>query len=743
MVTANTELPADAKERALKITKTIVLNTGTAAEKRAQVLDYFQRTWELYEKLFACLSDKAFYTRADVLRHPLIFYFGHTACFFVNKLRLAKLLTDRINSDFESLFAIGVDEMSWDDLLSDDYEWPALEKVREYRNQVRAAVENVISTVSVSVPITWESSMWAVLMGIEHERIHLETSAVLISQLPLSLLKPDPFWNAFPARQRCSTELPANELLDVITTETEITLGRPRDDNVYGWDSDYGVSKSSVPAFKASKFLVSNYEFLQFMNDGGYCNSDLWTDEGKKWLGYCQKNAERPHPLFWVPTTSGDDDTDATDDSKSTTYRLRTMLSEIDMQWDWPVEVNNLEAKAYCNWLAAKTGKHIRLPTEDEYQLLRVQEVKEDQHEWDVAPGNINLEHYCSSTPVDHFPATAGGFHDVIGNVWQHTETPVDAFQNFRVHPLYDDFSVPTFDLQHNVIKGGSWVSTGHEATTDARYAFRRHFHQYAGIRYVETDRVVQIRTDVYERDDTVNMYNEFHYGPDYFNYTNFSKAVADRVIEFSDGYSRKRALDLGCAVGRSTFELGREFEYVLGLDFSARFIRSAITLQEKGAISFPVTTEGHLVEQRSVSLADLKLHDTKDRCEFFQADACNLDTRFNGYDVILCANLIDRLYDPRAFLNMIHERLNIGGLLFITSPYTWLEEFTPKECWVGGYIDEETGKPVTTLQGLQRELGSHFKRVREPVDVTMIIRETARKFQHTNVQMSVWERTN
>lgn len=53
--------------------------------------------------------------RADPLRHPLIFYLGHTAAFYVNKLISARILknSERIDSDIEWLVAIGVDEMSW------------------------------------------------------------------------------------------------------------------------------------------------------------------------------------------------------------------------------------------------------------------------------------------------------------------------------------------------------------------------------------------------------------------------------------------------------------------------------------------------------------------------------------------------------------------------------------------------------------------------------------------------------
>ena len=44
---------------------------------------------------------------------------------------------------------------------------------------------------------------------------------------------------------------------------------------------------------------------------------------------------------------------------------------------------------------------------------------------------------------------------DVVGNVWQWCETPTYPFDGFDVHPIYDDFTSPTFDERHNIIKGG------------------------------------------------------------------------------------------------------------------------------------------------------------------------------------------------------------------------------------------------------------------------------------------------
>ena len=162
------------------------------------------------------------------------------------------------------------------------------------------------------------------------------------------------------------------------------------------------------------------------------------------------------------------------------------MLDVIDLPLDWPSEINYLEAKAFCNWKSAKTGRHFRMPTEAEWHLLR-QPLDTDQPYWDQAPGNINLEGDMSACPVNRHKFY-DGFYDIIGNVWQWTETPVDGYDGYEVHPVYDDFSTPTFDGKHNLFKGGCWISTGNYSIKDSRYAFRRHFFQHSGLRYVEAD---------------------------------------------------------------------------------------------------------------------------------------------------------------------------------------------------------------------------------------------------------------
>lgn len=698
----------------MEITKTPIINEGNIDQKRAEIKKHFHNTYDAYESLFDCLkSDKAYYLKPEPLRHPLIFYLGHTAVFFINKLRAAKIIEKHIDENIESMLAIGVDEMSWDDLNESNYDWPDVKDVFEYRKKVRKKVNQLIDELPLQIPINWEHPFWIILMGIEHERIHLETSSVLIRQLPIEHVIQQQAW---PLCQKTSTA-PSNQFIHV--TGGQVTQGKKHSARTYGWDNEYGQLETQVKSFKASQYLVSNAEFLTFIEDSGYEDKKWWTEEGWQWKTY--KKAE--HPNFWL--------------KKNQQWHYRAMCEEIAMPWNWPVDVNFLEAKAFCNWLSAKKGKNIRLPTEPEWHRLYDISLIENYPDWQQTPGNIHLDYYASSCPVDEFKF--GQFNDIIGNVWQWTETAIDGLEGFKVHPVYDDFSVPTFDGKHNIIKGGSWISTGNEALPESRYAFRRHFIQHAGFRYIESDEQVKQIFNTYETDTLISQYLEFHYGDTYFNVPNFPVACIEAIKKHLKDCKTNRALDIGCAVGRSSFELARIFEHVDALDFSTRFIRNAINLVKHGKIKYMITDEGDLSSLKTFNLNALDLDSQVHNINFAQGDACNLKSQYNNYDLIFAGNLIDRLYSPKKFLTDISTRINKNGFLALTSPYTWLEEYTNKENWLGG--KKENGENLTTFQALNTELSTDFEFVAK-YDIPFIIRETARKFQHTIAQLTLWKKT-
>ncbi|MDX1795534.1 MAG: putative 4-mercaptohistidine N1-methyltransferase, partial [Hydrogenovibrio sp.] len=432
-------------------------------------------------------------------------------------------------------------------------------------------------------------------------------------------------------------------------------------------------------------------------------------------------------PTFWVEKADG--------------WWLRCLTEEIPMPWNWPVEVNFHEANAFCHWKGHQTGRPIRLPSEDEYLRLR----DHTNALADMKEANLNLQKYASSMPVNEYER--GDFFDVVGNVWQWTQTPIYPYEGFKVHPLYDDFTTPTFDNRHNLIKGGSWISTGNEINGTSRYAFRRHFFQHAGFRYIESSEPVQTHFSTYETDALVSQYCEFHYGETYFEVENFPQAYAKEAIkairqdEDFQGRKNLTALEVGCSVGRATFELAHGFASVTGVDFSARFIQVANQLKETGKVLYTIPEEGEVMAFKEKALSDLGLSEVAHRCLFLQQDASNLKPNFKDYDMVVAVNLIDRLYNPAKFLGMIHQRLNEGGLLMIASPYTWLEEFTAKENWLGGYKDSQSGENVSTLEGLHALLDKEFDLIKAPYDLPFVLRETRRKFQHTLSEVTLWKK--
>ena len=96
------------------------------------------------------------------------------------------------------MFAVGVDEMSWDDLNAAHYDWPTLGEVKAYRDSVRNMVDETIRNLPLTMPIHWDHPFWVILMGIEHQRIHVETSSVIIRRLPIEMVRPLPLWSICP-----------------------------------------------------------------------------------------------------------------------------------------------------------------------------------------------------------------------------------------------------------------------------------------------------------------------------------------------------------------------------------------------------------------------------------------------------------------------------------------------------------------------------------------------------------------
>lgn len=198
-------------------------------------------------------------------------------------------------------------------------------------------------------------------------------------------------------------------------------------------------------------------------------------------------------------------------------------------------------------------------------------------------------------------------------------------------------------------------------------------------------------------------------------------------VTAFLDGSPQGRALDLGCAVGRSAFELSRFCEEVVAVDYSHSFVRAAEQLRTEGSLPYTCREEGRHTRQLTARRpADCR----PERVRFEQGDAMHLRADLGDFDLVHAANLLCRLTEPALLLERLPQLVRPGGTLVLTTPCTWLEEYTPPLRWPQG----------STFEWLREVLEPAFT-LEQQRDLPFLIREHARKYQWTVALGTCWRR--
>jgi 5-histidylcysteine sulfoxide synthase len=690
-----------------------------------------------------------------------IFYYGHPAALYVNKLRVAGLIDKGINPYFESLFETGVDEMSWDDLSKNKLSWPSIADVKTYRRQVFTLVKELIAAARDEdiATINQASPYWSLVLSMEHERIHLETSSVLISELPIQYVQKPVFFPPYheslptstPRIPLASRDYPTNNLVPV--GAQQVHLGKKSDMPSYGWDNEYGSKTLEVAAFNCSQFQVSNGEFYEFVSEGGYANVDFWTEAGWGWRAF--RNAK--WPIFWV--RSGPQGLHE--------YKLRCLFDEVQMPWSWPVSVNYHEAVAFCNWKSKKSGKRLRVLNEPEFHAINTDLPVEDPV---LAPSsgnmlqefgiNANLS-YASPVPVNHGAPNTLGFYGVMGNAWEWCNDYFSALPGFSVHAHYEDFSTPCFDGLHHVIKGGSFMSTGNEASVYSRFHFRPHFHQHASFRVVEqlSDEMITSDTDAtgpyvgqypFRRSSASltkeaatkthskvliqKYFGEISRG---FN-LGASRSMRDIVL---DGMkllgigSNARVLDVNCGMGALATALSPHVSRVVGTDHSAEHVSLARRISAGEVDSYQLPSEGDSVV--TMPLSTLGASVKAAMLDFRQSDPMSLPAEFVGFDVVVLSDCLDKVSSPNSVLGRLagpRGLLRPGGLLVVSSAYAWNENVTPRSLWIG------STSGASGSQALIARLATDFELIKQ-TELPEFWQETTRELRATLLDVLVFKR--
>lgn len=233
------------------------------------------------------------------------------------------------------------------------------------------------------------------------------------------------------------------------------------------------------------------------------------------------------------------------------------------------------------------------------------------------------------------------------------------------------------------------------------------------------------------------------------------------------------RILDIGCAVGGSSFELSKYFNEVVGIDFSHKFIEAANEMKTKHSMVYDVYTEASnmvLLKAELPSFVKEAPEKFIKSVSFQQGDACDLPpiSEIGQFDVVLGSNLLCRLPSPRKFLTSLLKGNNKGvnidgyqgyikpnGYLVLVSPYSWLEEYTPVNEWLfkpvdrvesnttyscnsfeqlSEYVKNECHTTTTTILPDNTKVITKYQlqlHHRDEHGVPFLIREHARKYQY------------
>jgi len=250
---------------------------------------------------------------------------------------------------------------------------------------------------------------------------------------------------------------------------------------------------------------------------------------------------------------------------------------------------------------------------------------------------------------------------------------------------------------------------------------------------------------DIYETEKSAWQYMEFHFtsGKDLFPYDpnmKVSKAF-DFTVRLGQIFTKykpanpKRGLDLGCAVGMSSFEMTKAFDEVVGVDLSNIFIEYANKVKSGKEITYGGPDQGDITVSRTASLKSLSAGVDASKATFVVGDACNVDPALGTFDGLLAANLICRVPEPEKLVRSFAGLVNAGGILVLVSPYSWWDGATAKEKWLGGRPGGPRSEDV--VKGI---LSPDFELLEEYPE-NWIIRDHVRRFQLGFGHCTIWRR--
>ena len=205
------------------------------------------------------------------------------------------------------------------------------------------------------------------------------------------------------------------------------------------FDNEMPPFQKKVDNFSISKYPITEYQFLQFVIDGGYQKNELWCYNSLKWI----QNNNISMPLYWIKKNGK-----YFKFINGVTYDLTTNLPMMNISY--------YEAQAYCRW------KGVRLPTETEFEYVSTNGGN-TLYPWGDSKVcsekcNINYRNFVVSVKKFQNGNNLRGVSQLIGNIWEWCQEPIYPYDGFKIDPVYREMSYPFFGFKR-ICKGGCFAA--------------------------------------------------------------------------------------------------------------------------------------------------------------------------------------------------------------------------------------------------------------------------------------------
>lgn len=386
---------------------------------RNSLLKSFRKVRSFSHKLAKPLSKEDYVVQSMPDVSPTKWHLAHTSWFFeafvlsksINKYRS---LHPQYNFLFNSYYVQVGDRHSRPKrgLISR----PTVDEVYEYREYVDKHMLRLFKTLDDK---KFSKIAEVIEIGIHHEQQHQELIVTDIKHV----LSENPL---FPTYKKSNENKKSKGAAEHKWVEFEggiHTIGNEGDS--FGYDNEFPLHKTYVEPFSLSSGLVTNGEFMEFINDGGYSKAELWLSDG--WNTVTSNSWEAP--LYWI--------------KNGKRWDIFTMggLKKIDLSQ--PVcHLSFYEAEAFARWAGG------RLPSE---------------FEWEIASKGQNIEGNFVDNGNFHPVAAAssnGTIRQMYGDVWEWTRSPYTPYPGYNPPPGALGEYNGKFMCNQIVLRGGSCATS-------------------------------------------------------------------------------------------------------------------------------------------------------------------------------------------------------------------------------------------------------------------------------------------